>query len=123
MANSADEKRKRSLANLKPFKPGESGNPSGLPRQELAQLIRGVLAEPMPHAKVKDQSRHQVILGRIAALAAQGSIRAAEFLYDRCYGKPAQALSVDATIDSASRDQRLSELQEWLRKQKGETSK
>jgi HEAT repeat protein len=69
-----------------PFKPGQSGNPSGRPKE---------------HAHIKALAREHTEAA-IAALVAGLSddngrtrIAAAEALLDRGYGKPAQAISGD----------------------------
>jgi len=42
------EGKKRRLANLKPFKPGQSGNPGGRPKNPLTDALRHRLAEIVP---------------------------------------------------------------------------
>jgi uncharacterized protein DUF5681 len=104
-----------SLKNLRPpWKPGQSGNPSGQRRAELSDLIDGVLSEELPRAKVKGETQKKTIIRGIAARAVQGDLRASEFLFDRIYGKPFQSSAVDVTLDDAGRQQRLAELRAMI---------
>ena len=73
----------------KPFLPGQSGNPSGRPKipEEVKEAFRAasgdacrVLCEIVNDFSAKDADR----------------IRAAEAILDRAWGKPVQAVDVDA---------------------------
>lgn len=71
----------RSLANLKPFQPGQSGNPSGRPKKvrELASIAEENSEKAMRKlAKLVDSSDDRVALA------------AAQALLDRSMGKPTQ---------------------------------
>lgn len=85
----------KSLANLRPWQPGQSGNPNGRPTKarELAILdaitnaftpeeITSSLKEAMKIAKDKDSAR-----GIVAVL---------EFMADRAVGKPVQRIETDS---------------------------
>jgi hypothetical protein len=70
---------------LKPFKPGETGNPKGRPKKlpELDKLLADVLGEE------KDgTSAAEAILKALRAKATKGDVRAAELILNRAYGKP-----------------------------------
>jgi len=78
-----------SLANLKMWKPGESGNPKGMEPglghvRELAKLHTGEAIEKLVEIMRDDDAPH----------SAQGA--AANALLDRGWGKPDQAVSVDS---------------------------
>jgi hypothetical protein len=86
--------------NLKPFKPGQSGNPAGRPKMpkdlkeafkaaspKALEILKKILADPA----AKDNDR----------------LRAAEIILDRAYGKPAQA--VDITTDAVTIKETLNE--------------
>ena len=71
----------------KPFPKGVSGNPKGRPKlPDIKDLMAAVLGEE----KSAGMSEAERILRAIRAKAAKGDVRAAEFLYDRGYGKPKQ---------------------------------
>ena len=82
------------------FKPGQSGNPKGRPRKlpALDKLLDEVLGE-----EKDDVTAAQHILMRLRQLAINGrgteSIRAAEVLLDRGYGKAKQYIEGKITGD------------------------
>lgn len=81
-------KRERSLANLKPFKKGQSGNPNGRPK---LPDIRDALAKILADEK-DGYTALEATLMALRAKAVRGDIRAAEALLDRAFGKPKQAI-------------------------------
>lgn len=85
--------------NLKPWKPGQSGNPKGRPRKipELETLIDEVLGEE------KDGTKAIIAIVRNLRRIATGnhgaqSVRAAEILLDRTYGKPKQPIEASGEL-------------------------
>jgi uncharacterized protein DUF5681 len=89
------EKRKGRPENLKPWKPGESGNPGGRPR---TKLFRKALLDLL--ADTEDESNPSERLRKIAAklldAAEKGDVRAAEFLRDSTDGRPSADGAADA---------------------------
>lgn len=88
--------KKDRLQNLKPFKPGQSGNPKGRPKKipALDDLLAEVLSEE------KDgKTAAQVILMALRAKAAKGDVRAAEVLLERAYGKPKQEIKLENEVE------------------------
>lgn len=80
--------REKSNANLKPFKPGESGNPKGRPKKEdsLADQIREYLGQQ--DLTVQEKRTYQDSIIRKATLQAVGGDHNARcWLADRAYGK------------------------------------
>jgi hypothetical protein len=78
------------------FKKGASGNPNGRPKKlpDLHILLADVLGEE------KDGiTAAEAILKALRAKATKGDIRAAEVLFDRCYGKPNQKVDVNAKVE------------------------
>lgn len=81
---------KGTIANLKPFKPGQSGNPGGKPKghEELRELARSYTVEAVK------------TLGTImknAKVAASSRVTAATVLLERGWGKPVQTVEVKRT--------------------------
>lgn len=76
---------------LKPFKPGQSGNPNGRPKKlpEIDKLLADVLGEDGKNSEAK------AILKALLTKAKKGDTRAAEILLDRAYGKPKQPIAIE----------------------------
>ncbi len=85
------------LSNLKPFKPGQSGNPAGRPKSvTLSEAIRLQLAK-----KVSDGSDYtyaEAIAQVLCVAAVKGNVNAAREIADRTEGKPKQAIDVDMNV-------------------------
>ena len=78
------------------FKKGQSGNPKGRPKElpNLKALMTEVLAQE------KDGKTAAMRVVEMLEKAAQkGSLKAAEILLDRAYGKPTQNLNVKEVDD------------------------
>ena len=80
------------------WKPGQSGNPSGRPKDQFSfmGILRSALAE-------ENKSGHSVgerIVRRYIKLALQGNQQAAEALMARIDGKPAQSLTLKGDSDA-----------------------
>ena len=78
--------------NLKPFQPGQTGNPGGRPRlpDDVKQLARGYTREAL-------ETLAGVMRNDEAPAAAR--VTAASHILDRAWGKPAQHLTVDPVGD------------------------
>ena len=74
------------VANLKPWKPGQSGNPGGRPKRDLAAEIARAIFERDPEA----------IERVLAKELRKGNYRVFTALADRAYGKPHQSLDLSA---------------------------
>lgn len=77
-----------SLANLSPFKRGESGNPSGLPKgtPRLSTAYQKILNSPAK-ATFKPETRGDKIALAIVEEAEAGDVKAAKEIADRLEGK------------------------------------
>lgn len=77
--------------NLKPFKPGQSGNPKGRPKElpELKTLLEDVVGE--------DGAKE--IIESLKVQARKGNVRAAEILLERMYGKTKQPIEHSGAVE------------------------
>jgi CO/xanthine dehydrogenase Mo-binding subunit len=68
--------------NLKPWKPGQSGNPGGRPKRDLAaEIARAIFEE-----------NSEAITSALAAELKKGNAKVFAALADRAYGKPRQQI-------------------------------
>jgi hypothetical protein len=83
--------------NLKPWKPGESGNPGGRPRTKLitAELER-MLEQEAPTADGKTWAA--VIAEALLKKARQGDVRAITELANRIEGKARQTVDLELDV-------------------------
>ncbi|MBA3766467.1 MAG: hypothetical protein H0W99_05670 [Acidobacteria bacterium] len=86
--------RARQLAGLKPFKPGQSGNPKGRPKQALySDALRRKLSDVDETDELK--RTYAEILAEQAILKAKGGdIHALAHVADRTEGKPRQTITL-----------------------------
>jgi hypothetical protein len=84
------QNRGRSLANLRPFQPGQSGNPGGRPRAvaEVVELARA-------HTVTAMQTLVEIATNKKASSPAR--VAAADAILDRGWGKAAQVVELGAT--------------------------
>jgi hypothetical protein len=105
------------IANLKPFKPGESGNPGGRPkRQPLTDYLKEQLEQEIPQSMLdamKEVPRQvfldvyvakptfgQMIAFKLVAMSAKGDVMAMRELLDRVEGKVAQKTQLTGLDDA-----------------------
>ena len=91
--NDRAEKRKRSLANLKPWKPGQSGNPSGRPKHDVAREIARAIFENNP----------EIAYQGLGQALSEGSAYVFKELADRAYGKMTDKLDVSVNAEVVER--------------------
>lgn len=97
-ANSAKPKRGRP-ENLKPWKPGQSGNPGGRPRTaHITEAYRAVLGQIDPEDP-EGRTYAERLAEKQVKLAIQGNTQAAREVTDRVEGRAKQQIKLDATID------------------------
>ena len=83
----SSDSRARSLANLKPFKPGQSGNPGGRPKGIVQRAVRKqLLAEIASGVKNVD-----AVAAAQVEKAIAGDTAAFVAIRDTCDGKPGPA--------------------------------
>jgi hypothetical protein len=93
-----EDAKARSLANLRPFKPGQSGNPAGRPKSALlSSAIRSKLAQ-VDETDPERRTFAEVIADRAVMQARDGDVRQLVGLLkeigDRTEGKPAQSITI-----------------------------
>lgn len=96
-ASKATGGRARSLANLKPFEPGKSGNPAGRPKSiTFSEACRKALAE------IEDEATQETVAEALAKAAIReakaGSAQHLKEINDRVEGKVTQPIDVGGEI-------------------------
>ncbi len=82
------------LSNLKPFKPGQSGNPRGRPKSiTLSEAYRKMLAA-VDETDPERRTRAEVLAEQMYAKAKTGDVSALREIADRVEGKPRQTLAL-----------------------------
>ena len=102
------EARRRSLANLKPFPKGVSGNPGGVPKYDVAaELARAVI-----------EGNQELIYKAFVKALSKGNAYAFQVLSDRGFGKLRERIEVDrgpyADMSEQDLEQRIRELEAKL---------
>jgi hypothetical protein len=83
----------------KKFPPGTSGNSAGRPRlTKLTDSLRQQLAEANPHAP--EETIAEAIAETLISMALAGDVQAIKEVFDRCEGKPKQAINLDIQATS-----------------------
>lgn len=79
------------LENLKPFKPGQSGNPKGAAKKipELNALLSNI-----------KESDYQKMIDKMVYLAKKGNVRAFEVISDRVFGKVKEKIEISGSVKS-----------------------
>ena len=90
----ATQKQKGNIANLKPFKKGQSGNPGGRPKgsTSLVSLLKRLGAEPSDTDK--NLTRDEAMMREIYKAAETVDKQAIQFITERREGKPRQAIDL-----------------------------
>lgn len=91
----------KTLANLKPWKPGQSGNPSGRPKRDpITQAYKDLCNLPLPE-KIrktlnleKGATFYQAIAVSQIFAAVKGSVKHAKEIADRVEGKAIQKIEI-----------------------------
>jgi hypothetical protein len=104
------------VENLKPWKPGQSGNPGGRPK---ARLIDQVLEEKLLS---KDSKLAAAIAQKLLDRANRGDLKAIQLIAERTQGKPKRQMELSGPdggplnihMTDEELDQRIAELTEEL---------
>jgi hypothetical protein len=84
--------------NLRPWRPGQSGNPKGRPP---APDLRATLYDALGSTRKDGRTALEAIVAALIARAERGDTRAAEALLDRAFGRPTQR--ADLAVDVSAR--------------------
>lgn len=76
------------------FKPGQSGNPGGRPRQVATKLLREMSAAQVEGAG-DGETRLSRIVNQLLSKAEGGDLDAIKIVLDRLEGRPRQSVSLD----------------------------
>jgi hypothetical protein len=97
----------RSLANLRPWKPGQSGNPGGRPRKSLVdEVAKAVLEENIDGIKAQMK----------ATLTSNGmaGVLLLKEIFERVGGKVTQGIELSGSVNAMTDDEILSRLASLL---------
>ena len=84
--------------NLRPWRPGQSGNPKGRPPMpDLRAVLQDALGRPRKDGRTELAAVVEALLTRAQA----GDVRAAELLLERAFGRTPQR--ADVAVDLAAR--------------------
>jgi len=125
MATTEKQKGKRgNIANLKPFKKGQSGNPKGRPKKELC-ITSLVKEEFEGQALDKDgipigMTKAQAFAKALVSHAIRGHKTAMKELLDRIDGKVPDEVNLNADVSHEATD-RGAQVAEWMDKLDPET--
>lgn len=89
MTTTAKQRKNRGkVSNLKPWQPGQSGNPAGRPPKPrcIVDALRSIGSEPFGEY----ESRIEALCRLVYDLALKGTPWAVQFIADRTEGKPIQ---------------------------------
>lgn len=102
--NTVAQVSEKSLANLKPWQPGQSGNPGGGPKtRNLLKALRAAIEK-----EYDGVTGAEMIAGKLMELVADGNVHAIREVYDRTEGKPLQAnlnLNIDESVSRLGDDE------------------
>jgi len=100
----ASDGRERSLANLRPFQKGQSGNPAGRPKNVLTRALRSKLEE-LESGEPGARTNAEALADRLFDLALSGNVEALKICFDRLEGRPRQTVSL--TLDQREEYERM----------------
>ena len=88
-----ETKRRGRVENLKPWKPGQSGNPGGRPKRDLASEIANAVFE----------GNEEAVRQAMARALLKGNPRVFVALAERAYGKLTKPIEVSGLVGLAER--------------------
>ena len=114
MANTAVQISEASLANLKPWQPGQSGNPGGRPKsRNITKALRIAVEKEYGDGR----TGAEIIATKLMELVEEGNVHAIRELNDRLEGKPLQA-NLNVTIDQSVQSLGDEEFEEFVARER-----
>lgn len=97
--------RDKRIANLKPFKPGQSGNPSGRPKKDRDLTLL---------AKDESEKALKVLIKLMGSDDDRVALQAAQAILDRAVGKPRQTVDMNADVTNHHGSEPVSDTSQWI---------
>jgi hypothetical protein len=96
VSQNREKNRERSLANLKPFQPGQSGNPGGRPKNTpYTDAHRKIAETPIKDIAIKPTDTVAVAQAkRLALKGYKGDVRSAQECANRTEGRVTQSVEL-----------------------------
>ena len=98
------DKQRKNSDNLKPFKPGQSGNPKGRPKKEncipdILRMIGEEIAKDKAGNPISgeagEMNKREFVLRKVFDFAVKGQSWAVQFIAERTEGKVSDKLQLD----------------------------
>ncbi len=84
--------------NLKPFPPGQSGNPAGRPPgRSLSARLREIIEKDANPAKAGGKDIGQVLMQKLVELAIKGNVKAIAMVLERMDGAVPQVIEAEVS--------------------------
>jgi hypothetical protein len=100
--NKSTDKQKGNTANLKPWKPGQSGNPAGRPSKAdtLTSLLKAEMERSDSASPSDKRTWNERIVIATLRLAEQGLPAALKEIWERCDGRVRQEVGLEVDLHS-----------------------
>lgn len=93
LTGNSEQNKDPRLANLKPWQPGESGNPSGRPKKKpVTEMYERILSDPKNLAAIEQATVKALLKGNMAMVLQLREMT------DRVEGKVTQPIEADITM-------------------------
>jgi hypothetical protein len=104
VSDSKDDAQSRRLANLKKWKPGESGNPGGRKKKPITEIMEKLLADKSNRAEIEEVVMDVIRSRRMASVLMLKEVT------ERIEGKVTQELELSGNVSSLPDDELTAKL-------------